>query len=371
MDRKTFRKATSYLACLAMVFILFSGCVTFQEDVQNGYGEISDSEFSSSLSSTSSYVFLERTKTALQIAEGLSENSFDRGEIKHQGGTNQKNESDLHEARSVSGISSVNNSGETIRIGAFNIQVFGVKKASNPEVMNILTEIIRTYDIVAIQEIRDSSQTALPKLVETVNSEGGSYSFVVSERLGRTSNKEQYAYLYDTTTVRLVDEPFTYSEPEGTDPFHREPYIASFEDLDETFGFILIVVHTDPDEATEEINSLPEVVDYARLACPKEEDFIIMGDLNADCSYFDEEKASSMSGEEYYWLIDNCIDTTTGTTDCTYDRIIITENTQSYFAGNAGVFRYDLAYNLTSEETGAVSDHYPVYAEFFACDDWK
>ncbi|WP_155396446.1 MULTISPECIES: hypothetical protein [Methanosarcina] len=26
--------------------------------------------------------------------------------------------------------------------------------------------------------------------------------------------------------------------------------------------------------------------------------------------------------------------------------------------------KYDLEYNLTSEETDAVSDHYPVYAEF-------
>ncbi len=35
-----------------------------------------------------------------------------------------------------------------------------------------------------------------------------------------------------------------------------------------------------------------------------------MGDLNADGSYFDEDKASSLSGGEYCWLIDNGIDTT-------------------------------------------------------------
>jgi hypothetical protein len=78
-------------------------------------------------------------------------------------------------------------SNETLRIGAFNVQVFGVTKAGKPEVMATLADIIRTYDIIAIQEIRDSSQTALPKLVDLVNSDGSQYQYVVSERLGRTT----------------------------------------------------------------------------------------------------------------------------------------------------------------------------------------
>jgi hypothetical protein len=80
---------------------------------------------------------------------------------------------------------------ETLRIGAFNIHVFGISKASKPEVMDVLADIIRTYDIIAIQEIRDASQTALPALVDLVNSDGSQYDYVVSERLGRTTNKEQ------------------------------------------------------------------------------------------------------------------------------------------------------------------------------------
>jgi len=82
-------------------------------------------------------------------------------------------------------------SDETLRIGAFNIQVFGISKASKPEVMDVLADIIRTYDIIAIQEIRDKSQTALPTLVDLLNSDGSQYSYVVSERLGRTTSKEQ------------------------------------------------------------------------------------------------------------------------------------------------------------------------------------
>ena len=89
-------------------------------------------------------------------------------------------------------------SDENLRIGTFNIQIFGISKASKPEVMDVLTRIIRTYDIIAIQEIRDASQTALPTLVDTVNADGSQYDYVVSERLGRTTSKEQYDYIYNT-----------------------------------------------------------------------------------------------------------------------------------------------------------------------------
>ena len=53
---------------------------------------------------------------------------------------------------------------ETITITSFNIQVFGISKAGKPEVMEIITDIITQFDIVAIQEIRDKSGTAIVKL---------------------------------------------------------------------------------------------------------------------------------------------------------------------------------------------------------------
>ncbi|MEA3282502.1 MAG: LamG-like jellyroll fold domain-containing protein, partial [Euryarchaeota archaeon] len=259
------------------------------------------------------------------------------------------------------------NDGGAVRVGAFNIPVFGKSKASKPEVMEVLGRIIRTYDVVAIQGIRDESQTALPALVDTVNAGNSQYGYVVGERLGRTTSREQYAYIYNTRTIELTDtphSPHTYPEPAGTDSFHREPYIASFEAIACNFDFILITIHVDPDEATEEINALDTVVKYAQSTYPDEQEFIVMGNLNADCSYFDEDSSSTMSGSNYHWCIDNSVDTTTKSTDCTYDRIIITNPTASYFTGDSGVFRYDLEYGLTEDETTAVSDHYPVYAEF-------
>ncbi|WP_406657393.1 endonuclease/exonuclease/phosphatase family protein [Methanolobus sp. ZRKC2] len=254
---------------------------------------------------------------------------------------------------------------EILRIGAFNVQVFGVSKADKPEVMEVLADIIRTHDIIAIQEIRDKSQTALPELVDLVNSDGSNYEYVVSERLGRTSSKEQYAYVFNSNVVELIGDPQTYPEPENTDPFHRQPYIAPFKATAGNYDAVLIVIHTDPDEATEEINALDDVLEYSQSIYPDEQDFIIMGDLNADGSYFDEDSTSDL--DEYYWLIDDSEDTTTKSTDYTYDRIILTDTSDLY--GQFGVLRYDLEYNLTEDNTIAVSDHYPVYAEFVINED--
>lgn len=252
----------------------------------------------------------------------------------------------------------------TIKVGAFNLQIFGTEKASKPEVMSILSKVIRNYDVIAVQEIRDSSQTALPLLKDAVNSMGSpQYDYVVSERLGRTTSKEQYAYIYNTQTIQQIGSPYTY--PDSTDMFQREPYVAEFKAKNGSFDFVLITIHTDPDTATQEINDLPKVVEDVKSKYQEEGDFIVMGDLNADCTYFNENGQSPLRSNDYYWVTNNSVDTTTKSTDCTYDRIIITTPAQTDFTGNAGIFRFDTAYNLNYDSTISVSDHYPVYANFW------
>jgi len=256
-------------------------------------------------------------------------------------------------------------SDSTIKVAAFNLQVFGTTKADKPEVMGVLSRIIRNYDVIAVQEIRDATQTALPKLRDAVNSMGSSqYDYVVSERLGRTTSKEQYAYLYNIQTIQLIGSPYTY--PDSSDIFHREPYVAEFKAKNGNFDFVMVTIHTDPDTATQEINDLPVVVDDAKKKFQGEGDFIVVGDLNADCSYFNENSQTPLRSSDYYWIIDNSVDTTTKSTDCTYDRIIMTNPAKADYTGDSGVFRFDTAYNLSYASTIAVSDHYPVYASFWS-----
>ena len=257
---------------------------------------------------------------------------------------------------------------DTIKIASFNIQVFGVTKAGNESVMDILAKTIAEFDIVAIQEIRDSTGTAILDLEKAVDALGVEYNLLVGPRVGRTVSLEQYAFLYRSSTV-LYGTSYTYNDS-ALDLFHREPFIASFSTVNGNFDFVLATIHTDPDEATEEIDSLPLVIDDAKDHFPGEFDIILLGDFNADCSYFDEDDMfCPLREDEFYWVIPNDMDTNVATTSCTYDRIVITEDAESELTGLAGVFRFDQVFDLTDTEAQDVSDHYPVWAEFSIFDD--
>jgi hypothetical protein len=70
-----------------------------------------------------------------------------------------------------------------------------------------------------------------------------------------------------------------------------------------------------------------------------------------------------MRDSEYNWLIKNAVDTTVAVSDNTYDRIIITSKSAEDYANNAGVFRFDLEFELDCDPK-EVSDHYPIFAKF-------
>src|SRR5262245_10071162 len=90
----------------------------------------------------------------------------------------------------------------TIKIATFNIQVFGRTKLAKPEVMRILAETIRKFDVVAIQEVRAETDVVRP-FVDLINSTGRHYDYVVGPRLGRTNSKEQYAFIFDAQTIEV------------------------------------------------------------------------------------------------------------------------------------------------------------------------
>jgi endonuclease/exonuclease/phosphatase family metal-dependent hydrolase len=253
--------------------------------------------------------------------------------------------------------------GDSIKIAGFNIQIFGQSKREKEQVMNVLAQTVREFDVVLVQEIRDSSETTAPIFLELINSmDGPEYAFIRSERLGRTTSKEAYAYFYNTETVQYLDgSAFVFNDVD--DVFEREPYVASF--IAGGFDFTLIGIHTKPDDAYHEIGNLTIVFDYVE-SLGDEQDIIALGDFNADGSYFDEDATDNPLKEtEYIWVVSNDLDTMTKT-DWTYDRMVMTDYTYSseYVTDSTQVYYFDTIYGLNQTFTESVSDHYPIYAEF-------
>lgn len=251
----------------------------------------------------------------------------------------------------------------TITVGSFNIQVFGQSKLNKPEVMQALAQIARKFDVLAIQEIRSKSQDVLPRFVALVNATGARYDFVIGPPLGRTTSKEQYAFIYDTATVELdPDSVYTVDDPD--DLLHREPLVAGFRvrgpQPNEAFTFTLVNVHTDPDETRQELNALDDVFRAVQRDGRGEDDVILLGDLNVDERNLGELGAMS----NIVWAISGLPTNTRG--DKTYDNVVFHHAATSEYTGRSGVFDMRAAFNLTLEQALEISDHQPVWAEFTA-----
>nr|XP_054750519.1 deoxyribonuclease-1-like [Lytechinus pictus] len=249
-------------------------------------------------------------------------------------------------------------------IAAFNIQVLGKTKMGKPEVVNYLTKIIVRYDIVLIQEIRDISETAIYELLDGVNNRqpGVNYKMELGPRVGRTSSKEQYAYIYREDKFRAL-QSFTYNDI--LDDFEREPFVVLFENLDsgaKVSRFSIVGLHAKPDHAPQEIDYLLDV--YNDVIKQFGENVILMGDFNADCSYvtgneFENLKLNTMTS--FSWLIDSSADTTVKSTNCAYDRIVLAGQKLIENGRDAGVFNYHEEYGITQDLAEDISDHYPVH----------
>jgi len=247
-----------------------------------------------------------------------------------------------------------------LNIAAFNIQVFGVSKMDEPDVVQVLVDILGRYDMCLIQEIRDSSETAIYELLDEVNAaHGNQYDSVISERLGRTSSKEQYCFFYkrDIFTVETIDQ-----WPDTPDRFEREPYSVVFNangyDIDR---FAFMAIHVKPDDAPQEIDHMVDVYD-SQSASLGITDWIIGGDLNADCSYVTDSDWPNIrlrTDPRFMWVIDDDADTTLADSSCAYDRIILTGNVQNVYT-SASVFDYWSFYGLSETLAKDTSDHYPV-----------
>uniref|UniRef100_A0A3Q4MA56 Deoxyribonuclease I-like 1-like n=1 Tax=Neolamprologus brichardi TaxID=32507 RepID=A0A3Q4MA56_NEOBR len=104
----------------------------------------------------------------------------------------------------------------------------------------------------------------------------------------------------------------------------------------------------------------------------KTDNVIILGDLNAGCSYITTKGWRAMrlrSDPKFHWLIGDEQDTTVREkTHCAYDRIIVhgPEVVSSVVPASAQPFNFKEHFHLTEAEALEVSDHFPVEVDLKA-----
>ncbi len=244
-----------------------------------------------------------------------------------------------------------------LRIASFNIQVFGQTKISNPSTLEILTRILSRYDLVFIQEIRDSENTAIYELLRqlqgSVAGTSKDYQVSVSERLGRTTSKEQYGLIYDARRVEVLN---TYVYDDERDAFEREPMVSRIRSAG--LELTLIGIHVTPRDVIGELTALGEVYRDATQRF-QSRDVLLMGDLNADCGYYDARRGFQYFDDTASLLLPDGLDTTIAQGQCAYDRLLGFGAVPRLVQGS-GVFRFSEAFGLAPESAKLISDHFPV-----------
>jgi endonuclease/exonuclease/phosphatase family metal-dependent hydrolase len=265
--------------------------------------------------------------------------------------------------------------GPTIRIASFNIQKFGDSKAQDMRVMHTLAGIVRQFHVIAVQEITTQNEYHLQNFVQLVNSGGGAtprrYNYVLGPRLGNSSSKEQYAFIFDEERI-ILDRTSVFTVGDYEDNLlQREPLVASFAtrlNPDVAFTFTLVNVHTTPEPASaldQELAALAEVYREVRRTGRGEDDIIMLGDFNAsDKKMLAHPRLGRLPmvrplvvGEGMYSNVRQ---------NALYDNFLVHLPSTTEYQGRSGVYNFAQPLSLSPADAEQVSDHFPVWAEFSA-----
>ncbi len=230
-----------------------------------------------------------------------------------------------------------------LTVANWNLQIFGQSKASNDTLLNYYKDTMDEYDIIFVQEIRDASGTAFAKLCNLFEE----HNCEISSRAGRSSSKEQYGIIYrDGIKVKEIID----FNPDSLDRWERPPVRVVFEV--ENYSIAIYNLHAKPDDVKNELFYLESIIE-------NEGNVMVIGDLNADCSYYNPNKNNEF--DSWNWIIKDSDDTTVASSRCAYDRILLNDDAFEEFSGY-GIY--------TEGIDNSISDHYLIWVSL-GIEDFK
>ncbi|XP_014772757.1 deoxyribonuclease gamma [Octopus bimaculoides] len=244
------------------------------------------------------------------------------------------------------------------RIGALNVQDFNPSKIDNKAIVGVLFKIVARYEIVFLQQIKGMSDDDVETLMSKVKQRTReNFGYKLSKPLG--DDKEQYGFLYRKKHIKYNTQTLS---KKTANLFRRPPLVGTFSlPYDDITEVTIIGIHVDSDNVKEEMDSLVEVINELEKKV-SQKNFVIMGTLNTDCQYCNDECKKNLlivKDMSYKWLISD--DTTVEDNSCTYDQAIITGSNLKHVVQDAGsVFHFDKEYKLSAQMAEKVTDHYPI-----------
>ena len=175
---------------------------------------------------------------------------------------------------------------ESIRLVTWNLLNFG--KSKTDEEVAFIADILRDFDVVALQEINtgpDGAQT-VARLDAELDRRGAQWDYVVSDPTNSVG-PERYAYLWKPSRAKLAGRPWL--EASLDDKIDREPFMARFQNKQGSVQMLVASLHAVP-RAKRPADEVA-VLDELHRSYP-DDHLLILGDFNlAESHYaFDELK---------------------------------------------------------------------------------
>lgn len=249
--------------------------------------------------------------------------------------------------------------GSFLKMASWNIRI--LSNSRTDEELKQICNIAKNFDFIAIVELRD--ELVMKRLVSIMkNSFGKTYNYELSSHVGSATQKELYAFLYNTSLVSVVVPGKLF---EGL-TFFRKPFYATFRA--HSFDFTIIVNHiiwgTTVTERRKEINRLANVYQIVQDEDPHENDILLVGDFNRepedDLAWGPLRSLTGMINlfhvPEKSMIWDSNL----------YDNIWFQSHYVREYTLDKGIVRFDESDfgNDDSAASKAVSDHRPVWALF-------
>ena len=270
-------------------------------------------------------------------------------------------------------------------IGSWNIRTFGniykewTENPNSPKRnmrgMAYIFEIIKRFDVIAIQEVR-SNTTAFRYLQNEFL--GDDWGVILSDTTAG-SNSERLAYIYDKRRIKptglageIVIPPNEDGNPQ--EQFDRTPYIGGFQAKEEQFS--LLTAHIKyGDSASDRVPEIQSLSDYIvdelyerSKSSGEEKNLIVLGDFNIDTRGDNPLFNAFVSSGLYVPDALLNLKTTFNTDPKHYDQIAwFRDDLDLLYRGRAGVidFAGSVYQNLSMNSMSfRVSDHYPLWVEF-------
>jgi hypothetical protein len=250
----------------------------------------------------------------------------------------------------------------TLRIASFDLQGYDEEKSGKLAVQEIIARVSRNFDVVAFQGITSRQRDVLPKLVDRINQGGGAYDYLVGPRVGPLHQAMHLGFVYNTQRVE-TDRYQLYTVEDPGELLEFDPLVGWFRSrlvpAERALTFSLVNMHLSPARLDQELGVLAGLVESIGRDGRGEDDIILAGGFGVP-----DARLESLRSKKWIFAIENMATTIRG--DEMLDHILFPPSTGDEFTGRSGVIDFLRKFNLSLEQAGQVSEHLPVWSEFFA-----